>query len=548
MTSPLRPSALLSLVAVFLMAALARGQQPLETPYWGHPMTQPKASNAAFATADGCAGCHSSDSDALAMRDITGGDISPHALWKATMMANAFRDPYWRSQVSREITASPKAAKEIQGLCNRCHAPMSHHSARLAGLELGSVRELAKTDLAVDGVSCTVCHQIGPKTLGEVASFSGNPDIGLDRILYGPYPDPFFQPMRMHSAFTATEGAHIQESALCGSCHTLLTKPAPDAPDFPEQTPYLEWRNSVYSTEGERSDQSKSCQDCHMRDLGTQTIARSPAGGDFNLEDRPHYRSHLTVGGNAFMLEIFRDASKELGVQADRASMDRVIAATRQQLTRSTARVSIEGLERKGDRLRFRVKVQNLTGHKLPTGYPSRRLWLRTSASVGDSMIFESGGVDLKGRLVDVKDERRLPHVDVVTKASDVPVWEAIPVDLAGEPTTMLHKMARYGKDNRILPRGWKKGGPETKLTHAIGTERDRNFIGGSDTVLFDLPIPDGVDGELWASVDVLYQTIPPSWAQPHRGSKTEESKRFVRLYDASNTLAEVICSAEELK
>jgi hypothetical protein len=53
-----------------------------------------RASNEVFATGDGCSMRHAAAHTATAMRNATGDDVSPHALWQATMMsANGRRDP-----------------------------------------------------------------------------------------------------------------------------------------------------------------------------------------------------------------------------------------------------------------------------------------------------------------------------------------------------------------------------------------------------------------------------------------------------------------------
>ena len=215
-------------------------------PNWRGPV-RPSGRNEVFATGDGCAMCHSVAATAMAMRDATGDDVSPHGLWQGSVMANSFRDPYWRASVAKEIAAAPEQAAEVQALCLRCHAPMAHHSRRLAGQDPSTVAALADDPLARDGVSCTVCHQIQPDGLGSDTTFDGKPRIQKGRVIFGPYTEPATGPMQIHASYTPTHGAHVQSSALCATCHTLHTDH--QGVRFPEQTPYLEWRNSDFTTE-----------------------------------------------------------------------------------------------------------------------------------------------------------------------------------------------------------------------------------------------------------------------------------------------------------
>ena len=84
------------------------------------------------------------------------------------------------------------------------------------------------------------------------------------------------RPMRGQVRYTPTKGDHIRSAGLCASCHTLYTEH--HGTPFPEQTPYLEWRNSVYTDEDGETETSRTCVDCHMANVGRMRIARNPAG------------------------------------------------------------------------------------------------------------------------------------------------------------------------------------------------------------------------------------------------------------------------------
>jgi len=496
-----------------------------------------------FLTSDRCALCHSAVPSAQAMTTATGDNVSPYDTWSATAMANSFRDPYWRAQVAHEIERAPQDAAAIESLCLTCHAPMAHHSARLGDAPAPTRENTHDNALAQDGVSCTVCHRTRPETLGEATTFNGALPVGRDATIFGPFKDPATAPMRMHTGFTPTHGAHISSSALCGSCHTLFTQSGPNGP-FLEQAPYLEWRNSVYSDEQGASAQSRSCQECHMPDSGSMKIARNPRGFDFNIAVRSDVRAHTFVGGNVLLAEMLRDNAHELGVKASNEALERIAAATRAQLAHSTARVKVVNIRRAGGLLEFDVRVDNLTGHKLPSGYPSRRAWLDVEVRAGGTTIFESGEFDARGRLTGVADERAQPHYDVVERPEQVVIYELLAADASGRTTTSLGEMVAPVKDNRLLPRGWKSDGPHADVTAPVGVNDD-DFGDGGDTVTYRVAAPGGSE-QLVIVARLMYQPIPPLWADALRESKTPEAADFVRMYDAADSAPETIALTVE--
>src|SRR5258705_7314167 len=97
----------------------------------------------------------------------------------------------------------------------------------------------------------------------------------------------------MHTSsagFRPTEGAHIRDSALCGTCHTLKTKAlgpgGKEMGSLPEQMPYPEWLHSDYPNRS-------SCQSCHMPEIpGEGPIT---AGGGNSSQGG---RLHSTFGGD----------------------------------------------------------------------------------------------------------------------------------------------------------------------------------------------------------------------------------------------------------
>lgn len=488
-----------------------------------------------FATSLVCARCHSSAPNAQALRDAGGRSVAPFDLWRATTKANSARDPLWRAVVAAEMAATPSKAAEIQAECLRCHSPMASIAAEKAGEGHVSLDLLLddgpRGQLALDGVSCTVCHQIPPDALGNE---SGHLGIGDEKVVYGPHPEPFAMPMRRMTGYTPTFAPHLRRSLLCATCHTLRTETlAPDGEPtghrLLEQATYLEWKNSVFDDErAEPAAEAASCQACHVPMLDADgalietRLARNPRGRDFpRVQPRAPFGRHLFVGGNALVPAILRDRGAELGALAPREAFEAVIAETRAQLAQRTARVQVLEAARAGDRVLVTVKAENLAGHKLPTGSPElRRAWLRVRVrDAAGALVAASGEHDDQGRIVGaggapLPSERAggplEPHRDRVSSPDEVALFEAVLADANGRPTWRLLRGAGFVKDDRLLPRGWRPDHPDAAATAPVGLDGDGDFLAGEDTVRYDLP---AASGPLAVEVDLLYQPLAARFA-----------------------------------
>ena len=382
---------------------------------------------------------------------------------------------------------------------------------------------------------------ISPEGLGERSTFSGQPKFNEERLIYGPYEDVETRPMRGQVGYTPVEGAHLRSSALCATCHTLL--PEHHGRAFPEQTPYLEWRNSDFNdeVEGADPDEARSCQECHMAALPKTRIARSPMGFDFRIPEREGYRSHAFVGGNAFMLDMLREHRDDLYVEAEPEQLRAMAAATREQLANRTATLTLGDVSERDGMLSFDVRVQNRAGHKFPTGYPARRAWLRVEVLVGEEVVFSSGAVDQEGRLLGVTDELRIPHTSTIRSPSDVVVYEMVADDVDGAPTTSLTEMASRRKDTRLLPRGFQVDGPLARDIEPVGLGDDADFVAGGDRVRCEVPLPARAVGRWQVRASLLYQSVPPAWVDALRGLEADEVRAFLGYYDAATQRFEVV-------
>lgn len=457
--------------------------------------------------------------------------------WRATMMAHSFKDPLWCAVMEAEIKERPALKALIENKCQTCHAPLARHQAEADGTNELSFAAAVASPLAGEGVGCTLCHQIQPGNLGTPASFTGHYQIGTNRQIFGPYQDVLTMPMQRHVNYTPEFGAHTQDSALCATCHTLFTPVIDDGGrivgEFPEQTPYLEWQQSDYAQRGQH------CQDCHMprMDEAVKVSARPPW-----LEPRAPFWKHQFVGGNAFMLQMLANSSQRLDANASARQFEPMIEKAREQLRRA-ARLRIDG-RREGSDVVLRVEVENLAGHKFPTGHPYRRAWLHVRVmDARKRTVFESGAVDKSGAIRGVPDGHA-PHRYLITRPEEVQIYQAVMADTKGQPTWSLLRGATYFKDNRLPPRGFKPAGTNAASVAVCGgAEADVNFNAqskGRDEVNYRITLPES-KGTLSVEVELLYQSVPPEAVARLLNSKEPAAETFAKLYCRQSKQPELI-------
>jgi hypothetical protein len=497
--------------------------------------THPRLDASMFAPSRDCLACHNN------LTGPGGEDVSIGASWRGSMMANAARDPYVHASVRRETLDHPKHAAQIEDECAACHLPAARKIAHEAGV-LGRVfahlpdagDENAIDDLARDGVTCTVCHQIAPDRLGTRSSFNGNfaiapPLASGRRRAFGPLAPDAGRRRIMHSVtgFEQEQAPHISQSELCATCHTLITEAVgPDGAvigSLPEQMNYQEWRHSAFDEEG------RSCQSCHMPRLPGPVRVASVLG-----DYRDGLSRHTFLGGNAFMLRLMNRYRAELGVEATPSELEASARATEAQLERDTASVAIEQASIAGETLTLDVLVRNLAGHKFPTGYPSRRAWLHVTVRDRDGRtVFESGRVtdtgSIDGNDSDADPAAYEPHYRQITKAGEVQIYESIMGTPAGAPTTGLLAATQYLKDNRLLPRGFDKRTADATIAVFGAAAADDDFLGGGDRVRYQI----AAAGAATVEVELRFQPIGYRWARNLAAYDAREPKAFVSYYES---------------
>lgn len=503
----------------------------------------PEGHNALFAGSGACVQCHGSDPEGIASIIGEGIDVNVVDDWRATMMANSAKDPFWRAKVSHEVMVNPGLQEKIETTCTACHAPLGHFNAFHLGSEHYSIAEMVQDSLALDGVSCVACHQISPDGLGE--TFSGQVNYDTNKVAYGPYISPLSSPMIEFANYVPVYSEHINDAGICASCHTLITETVDMSGNltgnsFVEQATYHEWLNSVYNND-------VTCQSCHLPRINDEV--QLVAG--YFTEPRTPYGLHHLVGANTYMVELMRDYRQELGIDATVAQFDSVLARTTRMLQQQTLDLSMQLVGRDQDTARFELNIVNKAGHKFPSGYPARLAFVEfvLQNDNGDT-LFASGLMNEEKRILE-RDEPWELHYDIIRQPQEVQVYEMVMLDIEGNATTVLERAWETIKDNRLPPIGFTDFHFAYDTTQIKGlAETDLNFNRdgatqgtGGDILSYFVPVF-GYTGNITASAKVYYQSLPPRWLDEMFEFNSLEIDTFRTMYESKSPDPVLIASA----
>ena len=563
---------------------------------------------------------------------LPGVNVSPYGEWRWSPMGLAGRDPIFYSQFESELAmlakTSPKSISLVKNLCFRCHGVMGKRQQEIdsPGASFDPAAVLA-TDgplarygaLARDGVSCAVCHHIAAdnRPFQEfLATNTGDFRLNKPDEIYGPFDPVSAAPMEHSLGITPKYEPFVKSSRLCGSCH-VIDLPIVDAPaNYPEpkksieQATYLEWLNSKYQDEFSSKNAAtvKTCQDCHMRgsyknpslsiDI-PQLQERIATVQDETFPMAEHrlpidkirvrlrktgFARHELLGLNAFLLSMFNQFNEDLGVRKEDfmtsnlvTNLPYAIENLVGQASRDTATIEVSPQVKDG-RLLARVKVQNLAGHKLPSGVGFRRLFLSFEVLAPDNgkdrIVWASGRTNPLGFLTDEKgkplpaetfasgpDGKQTfhPHYQKISRQDQVQVYEELVQNAKGQFTTSFLLRDHILKDNRLLPAGWTAAGPapaelkgrwlEATFPEGEAREKDPDYRDGSggDTIDYEISLADlGVANSAWPAgwtvrATLWSQSTPPYYLmqrfeQPKPGPAVQRLFYFVTNLKVKNT------------
>jgi hypothetical protein len=413
------------------------------------PGTQPGTADTVAVPAAECAACHASGN---------GREVRIQGDWAGGMMAHAARDPVFYAALAITNKYSAASGDNTGEYCIRCHSP----SGWLAGRsEDVSGHSLRGTDL--DGVQCDYCHRIVdpvhpdstvPATVYPVPGYGNGMHVvqAFDGVRRGPRDGA-------SAAHPAAADTFQGSGSLCGICHDVSNPFRSGGQDriflpphayAPLERTYSEWLMSSFSSEGV----SGTCQGCHM--------GRAPgyAASTGTAPMRDDVRAHDLTGGNTFIPLVLPDFWPGL----DTAQLRAAAARARATLGRA-ARLSGSAVRGAGV-VNAAVRITNLAGHKLPTGYPEgRRMWLTVVAtdSAGDT-VFASGVYDTA--TASLPADASLKVYEAVHGLTDS---AAARHGLSAGPSFHFALNDTVLFDNRIPPRGFTNAGFASRLASPAG-------------------------------------------------------------------------------
>ncbi len=488
--------------------------------------TQPLLAFSLEANAN-CEGCHGNTNNAVDRR------LLPFNSWAGTMMANAGRDPlFW--------AALDVANADVPGVgdyCLRCHVPGAWLRGHVRKDGFGGTvegfngcrlegdhddQDFDNTDY--DGVGCHFCHRVmptgttGQTTRNENANFFvDDSDTCATNGAFGPcrrgpyqYPEPGVGSPPHGWEFSPEH----QRSELCGSCHDVTTPilgPTNASAlkklilndgtltgiPFPIERTYTEWKQSDYgarifadgfaATEpagGTLRRVGETCQSCHMRksaDAGARAcVSNAPGSRTDNLP------VHEMVGANVWVPGLLKALYGGVAGLNREVEFDRTIALATEMLTTRSANltVALDPIGPGMQTLNARVRVTNLSGHKLPTSYgEGRRMWVNVVARGADNqLLFESAAYN--------------PATAVLTRDAQARVYEVhhgiwnqalgqcVIHDAQGREQFHFVLNNCIQKDNRIPPLGF-RGGNDLE-TQPIGLTYPETSPGSGKLVNYD--------------------------------------------------------------
>jgi hypothetical protein len=333
----------LSMSAVMVLAAACSSTEPPASSRESATLAQaagPTLSREALMDPETCAGCHPKH----------------YREWASSMHAYAGEDPVFIAMNKR---GQRETNGELGDFCVKCHAPM----ALAEGLTTDGLN-LAELPKKMRGVTCYFCHNavdVGPE------HFNAPIKLANDTTMRSSIKDPANPGVHGVAYTEFHDNRSNKSSVMCGACHDIVNTKGQHI----ERT-FKEYKDSFFSLERTSASQGgESCQGCHMRVTGTDTVATLPGLPKRELHEH-------------------RWAAVDVALTDDFPDQDAFRKLTECELSTAGARINNVYTDGRG---RFEIDIETDAGHAQPSGAAQdRRLWLQFVAyNAQNQVIFQSG-------------------------------------------------------------------------------------------------------------------------------------------------------------
>jgi len=491
------------------------------------PGMQPKEAGIEFAGIQQCRMCHANTKN---------GPADPFFSWQNSMMAHAAKDPLFRAS----LTIANQDVPGVGEFCLRCHAPRGWLEDRSKPAD-GS----ALNDEDMHGVSCDICHHLidplseeARKLIENVPPGYGNAMMVADpaNVVRGPYGDS--EGAMPHH--TKKSDFHAS-SNLCATCHNIsnplqtddVNTASPHTFGHIERT-YSEWVLSEFAQQGKKG----TCQSCHY-----PVVEGGGQASRYGNLHRDYFVMHGPVGGSIWAHDItwLMWDGKDMDRKAMDAGKQRAM-----ELLKTAATLELTSPE-PGKAV---LRVTNLTGHKLPSGYPEgRRMWINvTFLDASDALLQEIGQYGpKKDTLLD--EEITAP---TLLDPEHTRVYECLPAmseaqaaRYGKQPGKSFHFVLNdiIAKDNRIPPKGFTNSAFKAHLSGPV----DAEYADGQHWDEMPLELPSGCRKTV---VKLMYQSA--SWEYIKflvDENKTDDwGKRLYEAWKQTGQCAPVVIAETEIR
>ena len=328
--------------------------------------------------------------------------------WSRSMHAYAQQSPIMEAFT---LTLQERTSGTLGTFCTRCHTPIG-----TALGENGLVRNVHRSRISREGVTCVVCHRISRPYYKSNVRMTIQPGDREVACIYGPFESHIHSTDNGHPS---KKQSYLKDSSFCGSCHDVTN---PEGVRLEEA--FSEWQNSPAAKKG------ITCQNCHMgpvQGIPIQDCERPKGyaavvpGLDPKLMPVRYLSDHTFAGPDYSLLPDtefphkldwmyetdYKDQENLTEHQKRTLKQNRIINRRqleiannkRYELLRNAARIHVQTPNQvcAGKKIKVQVDVESMTaGHNFPTGFSAeRQLWVEISlCDPHGNIVFHSGNLD----------------------------------------------------------------------------------------------------------------------------------------------------------